>query len=116
MAAVIALTVASVSCADAALTREGDERRIAPSKAGTAEISVAADLRSASSRPSRECRYAWDYALRAASDLAYEARLLAACAERGDFRNACKDTFWRVRNAQTDYQSAVNAARAACTS
>lgn len=116
MTAVLALTVAIFSSADAALTREGDERRIAPTEAGTGELGVAEHRRNASSRPSRECRYAWDHALRAANDLAYEARLLAACAERGDFRNACQDTFWRVRNAQTDYQSAVNAARAACDS
>ena len=66
------------------------------------------------SQEALDCRYARNDASRAAADLAFEARGLAACAERGDFRDACLGELSRLQRAQSFFESAVNSVQFSC--
>ena len=82
---------------------------------GTGEAAVVASLGyGPPPDASQACAYAWEAARRRARALAYEARQLSACAERRDLGDACLHAFWDVRNAQSDYESAVNEVNAVC--
>ena len=66
------------------------------------------------SQEALDCRYARNDAARAGADLAFDARGLAACAERGDFGDACLGEFSRVQRAQSFFESAVNSVQFSC--
>lgn len=105
LAAALALVVVASGFGAISLADEG----------GIGETAVAANLRyGPPPDASKACEYAWDAARRAASHLAHEAGLLIACAERGDFGNPCFGEFRRVRNAQSDYESAANTVQSHC--
>ena len=72
-------------------------------------------LRSQQSRSgSSNCRDARSRAENAASDLAQYTRRLQRCAEAQDFDDDCSTEFRRVRNAHSDYESAVSAIGSYC--
>ena len=70
-------------------------------------------LRQGSNR-SPECTDALDRAESAASELADYARRLRNCAEAQDYSDDCSAEFRRVRNAHSDYESAVSDVSSYC--
>lgn len=54
------------------------------------------------------CREARSRATNAASELADYSRRLRSCAETADFADDCSSEFSRVKNAHSDYESAVS--------
>lgn len=70
--------------------------------------------RAGSSNDSSNCQNAKSQAQSTASDLANYSRRLRSCAEAEDFSDDCSTEFRRVRNAQSDYESAVSAVSGAC--
>jgi|GWRWMinimDraft_15_1066023.scaffolds.fasta_scaffold01124_8 hypothetical protein len=54
-----------------------------------------------------ECRNARERASSSALDLSIYARKLQRCAEAGDLTDDCSMEFRRVKNAHSDYESAV---------
>ena len=63
---------------------------------------------------SDECRESTERAESAASELADRARRLRNCAEAQNFADQCDTEFRRVRNAHSDYESAVSSIRSEC--
>ena len=63
---------------------------------------------------SDECRESTHRAESAASELADRARKLRNCAEAQDYSDDCDTEFRRVRNAHSDYESAVSSVRNEC--
>jgi hypothetical protein len=68
----------------------------------------------AGSGQSSDCRDARSRAESAASELADYARRLQGCAEGQDFTDDCSSEFRRVRNAYSDYESAVSEVSSYC--
>ena len=60
------------------------------------------------------CRDAQERAESAASELADRSRKLRNCAESQDYSEDCSSEFRRVRNAHSDYESAVSSVRSEC--
>lgn len=65
-------------------------------------------------RETSECRDAWDRASSAADEVASGAIRLKSCVETGDFRDECYSAFRRVKNAHSDYESAVSDVNSYC--
>ena len=63
---------------------------------------------------SSECRDAQERAESAASELSDRSRKLRNCAESQDYSEDCSSEFRRVRNAHSDYESAVSSVRSEC--
>lgn len=70
--------------------------------------------RAAPSGASSECRDALERAQSAASEVASYSRRLSSCVEDGDHRDDCSSEFRRVRNAHSDYESAVSEVQSYC--
>jgi hypothetical protein len=70
--------------------------------------------REAESGRSSDCRDARSRAESAASELAGYARRLQRCAEGQDFTDDCSSEFRRVKNAYSDYESAVSEVSSYC--
>lgn len=68
----------------------------------------------AASGGSRECQNARSEAKSKASELADYARRLRSCAEAEDLSDDCDSEFRRVKNAHSDYESAVSDVSSAC--
>jgi hypothetical protein len=63
---------------------------------------------------STDCRDAQERAESAASELADRARKLRNCAESQDYSEDCSSEFRRVRNAHSDYETAVSSVKSEC--
>jgi uncharacterized protein YgiB involved in biofilm formation len=63
---------------------------------------------------SAECQEAQERAESAASELADRARKLRNCAESRDYTDDCSTEFRRVKNAHSDYESAVSEIGSSC--
>ena len=63
---------------------------------------------------SSECRDAQEQAESAASELADRSKKFRNCAESQDYSEDCSSEFRRVRNAHSDYESAVSSVRSEC--
>lgn len=70
--------------------------------------------RTGSGSESSNCQNAKSQAQSTAADLANYSRRLRSCAEAEDFSDDCSSEFRRVRNAQSDYESAVSSVSSAC--
>jgi hypothetical protein len=72
-------------------------------------------LRASSSRSSNsECREARERARSAADEVASYTRKLGSCVDSDDFTDDCSTEFRRVRNAHSDYESAVSSVNSYC--
>ncbi len=60
------------------------------------------------------CREARSNAKNGASDLANYTRRLRSCAEAENYDDDCSSEFRRVKNSQSDYESAVSSVRSNC--
>jgi hypothetical protein len=70
--------------------------------------------RSGKEGASSACRSARSEAANAASELADYSRRLRNCAEAEDFTDDCESEFRRVKNAHSDYESAVSNVSGSC--
>jgi hypothetical protein len=70
--------------------------------------------RTRSEGKSPECRDALDRAESAASDLEHYTKRLGTCAANRDFDDDCSTEYRRVRNAHSDYESAVSDVQSYC--
>lgn len=79
-------------------------------------LAVYRRLRAAQSQGgnSASCGDARERAKSAASELADRSRKLRSCAEAQDYSDDCETEFRRVRNAYSDYESAVSSVKSEC--
>lgn len=87
---------------------------LSPQERNEVIVVARALARSRAPKETSACKSAWDRARSAADDVASEAGRLKNCVESGDLRDECYSAFSGVKNAHSDYESAVSEVNSYC--